>query len=104
MINILLNAIDAMPSGGILDTFTRQTLNRSGRQCIEIIFKDSGSGIDDFHLSKIFQPFYSTKEKGAGMGLAICERIIHNHGGEINVVSEPGKGSQFIISLPTKAS
>lgn len=104
MINILLNAIDAMPSGGSLDTFTRQALNRSGRQCIEIIFKDSGTGIDDFHLGKIFQPFYSTKEKGAGMGLAICERIIHNHGGEINVESEPGKGSQFIISLPTKAS
>ena len=104
IINILLNAIDAMPSGGVLDTITRHALNRTGKSCIEIIFKDSGSGIDPFHLSKIFQPFYSTKEKGAGMGLAICERIIHNHGGEIHVASEPGKGTQFTISLPTKES
>lgn len=102
MINILLNAVDAMPSGGILDTITRDVVNRTGRQNIEIIFRDSGCGIDDFHLSKIFQPFYSTKEKGAGMGLAICERIIHNHGGEINVLTESGKGTQFTISLPTK--
>ena len=104
MINILLNAIDAMPSGGVLDTITRHALNRFGRPCIEIIFKDNGSGIDPFNLIKIFQPFFSTKDKGAGMGLAICERIIHNHGGEIHVASEPGKGSQFTISLPTKVS
>ena len=104
MINILLNAIDAMPSGGVLDTITRHALNRFGRPCIEIIFKDTGCGIDPFNLIKIFQPFFSTKEKGAGMGLAICERIIHNHGGEIHVASEPGKGTQFTISLPTRES
>lgn len=100
MINILINAIDAMPSGGVLNTSTRQALNRGGKPCIEIIFKDTGHGIDEFHLNKIFQPFYSTKEKGAGMGLAICERIIHNHEGEINVLSQVGKGTQFTISLP----
>lgn len=104
LINILINAIDAMPSGGMLDTITRQAPNRTGKPCIEIIFKDTGIGIDEFHLSKIFQPFYSTKEKGAGMGLAICERIIHNHGGEIKVLTEMGKGTQFTISLPVKDS
>jgi signal transduction histidine kinase len=104
MINIIKNSIEAMPGGGALTIITRETQNRSGRKIVEVIFKDTGCGIDEFDLKKIFQPFYSTKEKGAGMGLAICERIIQNHGGEIKVESQIGKGAQFVVSLPSKVS
>ncbi len=104
LINIIKNAMEAMPGGGVLTILTRQAKNRSGQDMVEILVKDTGCGIDPYDLKKIFQPFYSTKEKGAGMGLAICERIAQNHGGEIKVESRAGKGALFLLTLPMKLS
>ena len=67
---------------------------------IEIVVQDTGNGIEKHELKKIFQPFYTNKIQGIGMGLAVCERIIQNHGGEIRVESEFGHGSEFTIVLP----
>ena len=65
-----------------------------------VVVSDTGVGIQTANLNKIFQPFFSTKEKGTGMGLAICRRIIDQHGGDIQVESESGKGTRFLIILP----
>lgn len=104
LINIIKNAMEAMPGGGVLTILTRRAKSRAGQDMVEILVKDTGCGIDPFDLKKIFQPFYSTKEKGAGMGLAICERIVQNHGGEIKVESRAGNGALFLLALPMKQS
>jgi len=67
---------------------------------VRFIIADSGEGIPEAEVSKIFQPFYSTKEKGTGMGLAICRRIVNNHGGDIFVDSELNVGTNFSVVLP----
>ncbi|MCK4338031.1 MAG: PAS domain S-box protein, partial [Candidatus Aminicenantes bacterium] len=96
-INIILNAIDAMPSGGEL----RVDLFQEKHQVI-IKIQDSGSGIKKQHLPHIFDPFFTTKGigKGTGLGLSISYAIIQEHQGQINVESEEGKGTLFIISIP----
>lgn len=102
IINIVVNALEAMPSGGELYIGTKSIHNQS-KLDIHIIIKDSGEGMDPTHIPKIFQPFFSTKEKGIGMGLAICDRIIQNHGGEIIVNTDPGAGTTFTLVLPEHA-
>jgi PAS domain S-box-containing protein len=78
-----------------------QAENETGsKPSIQITVSDTGIGIPSENLTKIFQPFFSTKEKGTGMGLAICRRIIDQHGGEIRVESEKGKGTHFTVILP----
>lgn len=104
MINIIINSIESMPAGGLLTVSTHQVQNRFGDHYIEIVVRDTGHGIKESDLKKIFQPFYSTKEKGSGMGLAICERIIQNHGGDIKVESKSGKGVKFTIALPVQVN
>lgn len=98
--NVFINAIEAMPDGGVFTVATRYINNRNNHPNFEIAIKDTGHGIEEHDLKKIFQPFYSNKLQGVGMGLAICERIIQNHGGEIKVESEYGHGAQFTIILP----
>ena len=91
------NAIDAMPEGGNL---TFRAYLRSNSVMIEI--EDTGVGIEADHLSKVFEPFYTTKEvgRGTGLGLAVCYGIITDHGGRLSVRSSPGKGTVFSILLP----
>jgi signal transduction histidine kinase len=97
LMNLLLNAIDAMPGGGTLTINTACSIdNRS----IKIEIADSGEGISEKEMNKIFQPFFTTKSKGTGMGLAITRRIIEEHGGSISVSSEYGRGTTFTIVLP----
>jgi two-component system NtrC family sensor kinase len=98
--NILLNAADAMASNG--GTLTIRTELKDGTA--EISFTDTGYGISKEHLSKLFAPFFTTKEtgKGTGLGLAISYGIIQSHNGEIDVESEVGKGSTFRIKLPVE--
>jgi two-component system NtrC family sensor kinase len=68
-----------------------------------ITVADTGLGMEEQELHKIFQPFYTAKKKtGLGLGLPICERIVKNHGGRIEVKSQPGKGTTFTIHLPTE--
>jgi PAS domain S-box-containing protein len=97
--NLTLNALDAMPGGGTLTFRTRLEERADGPRAAMIVL-DTGAGIPESDRTKIFQPFYSTKEKGTGMGLAICRRIITEHDGEIFVESEPDRGAAFTVSLP----
>jgi PAS domain S-box-containing protein len=97
--NLTLNALDAMPGGGTL-TFRTRLDDRTDRPRAALTVLDTGAGIPESDRTKIFQPFYSTKEKGTGMGLAICRRIVTEHDGEIFVESEPDRGAAFTVSLP----
>lgn len=94
--NIIINAIQAMENRGTVWL----TFNRIDDNWWEISIKDSGTGIRKEDLKNIFTPFFGTKPSGFGFGLAICEMIIDKHGGNINVYSEEGKGTDFIIRLP----
>lgn len=94
-INLIKNAIQAMPDGGLLKVQTEQS-----NQQIRILFTDTGIGMKQEELSHIFEPYYSTKEKGSGLGLVAVKRIVNNHGGTLQVESNPKKGSTFILRLP----
>ncbi|MHB8136929.1 MAG: ATP-binding protein [Smithellaceae bacterium] len=98
LINISLNAIEAMPQGGIL-TFKTTTKETSSGTAVGITIRDTGSGISGDNIKNIFKPFYTTKERGVGLGLAICQRIIREHNGSIQVKSIAGQGSIFFIRL-----
>ena len=99
--NILSNAIDAVDDKGIITIITSKS-NGS----IRISISDTGEGIPEDIQSKIFEPFFTTKEvgQGTGLGLSICHSIIEKHSGSIEVKSEVGKGSEFLIVLPVKQS
>jgi len=106
--NIVLNADQAMPLGGTIRITAKNVREpkkelpqvlREGKY-VEISVKDSGIGISQQYLQKIFEPYFTTKEKGSGLGLATSYSIIRNHGGVINVNSKVGKGSTFYIYLP----
>jgi len=101
-LNLGINALQAMPQGGKL---TISTQGRSPRRLgagsfVEIRFQDTGVGIAREHLKNLFIPFYTTKEKGTGLGLPISQRIVTQHGGVIEVRSEPGRGTTFLVFLP----
>jgi C4-dicarboxylate-specific signal transduction histidine kinase len=95
IVNIILNAADAMPDGGRL---TIQS--RAQDKNIVLTFEDTGVGIPKQNLTRIFDPFYTTKEKGTGLGLAVSQNIIEKLGGSLAVKSESDKGSIFEITLP----
>lgn len=117
-LNLAINAVEAMPQGGKLTIclkkksylgsgihqFIREiegdyTFTTSPEEvCVE--FSDTGCGISPEGKKKIFRPFYTTKSKGYGLGLAIAQQIIQSHGGRIKVKSKPGKGTTFILNLP----
>lgn len=97
LLNVMLNGIQAMPSSGTLSI--KSYFDESQRNII-INIKDSGEGISKGNLSKIFQPYFSTKDKGSGLGLSIAYRIISDHKGKIEVGSEVGKGTTVTIKLP----
>jgi two-component system NtrC family sensor kinase len=97
--SIIKNAVDAQPEKGII-----KIQNVLKEQDIELAFTDSGRGIPEDILPRIFSPLVTTKAKGMGMGLAICKRIVEAHGGKIAVESAVNKGTTITISLPTKLS
>jgi len=109
--NMVLNADQAMPLGGVVRISARNLPASCGdilpslmkRDCVEITIQDSGVGIPGQYLGRIFDPYFTTKEKGNGLGLATSYSIIRNHDGLIDVRSEMGKGSTFIIFLPASA-
>ncbi len=94
-INLIKNAIDAMPNGGKL-TVTSEKVNDK----VKIAFADTGLGISEENLKKLFGPLFTTKAKGMGLGLAICKRIVEAHGGRISVESVVDKGTTFTITIP----
>jgi signal transduction histidine kinase len=97
-INILINAIQAMPSGGKLQIDTGLCKERLDH--VFISFRDTGVGIDEEDLPKIFDPFFTKKSTGTGLGLSVSYKIIEGHKGKITVSSEKEKGTTFVIELP----
>jgi signal transduction histidine kinase len=97
MINLLENAVQSDPENHPVIV---KTITEADSFCLKII--DQGEGIPQENLSKIFEPYYSGKEKGTGLGLAITRLIVEEHGGTIKVESFPGKGSTFSLCFPLK--
>src|SRR3990170_3258469 len=96
-INVILNSIQAMPKGGSL---TIKARTNQGDGNLDIIFTDTGSGIDIQDMDKIFDPYFTTKDVGIGLGLALTKKIINEHKGEIFIYSRPGVGTNLTIRLP----
>jgi signal transduction histidine kinase len=99
-LNIILNAIEAMPNGGDLKIVCRMVGQQD--KWLTIAFTDTGVGITPSNLGKIFEPFYTTKPNGTGLGLGISHNIITNHGGRLTVESVLGSGSTFTVWLPVR--
>jgi signal transduction histidine kinase/DNA-binding response OmpR family regulator len=95
-INLILNAMDAMPDGGILNIKTRPV-----RDGVEITFQDQGKGIPEEKQANIFEPFFSTKDGGTGLGLTVSYNIITAHGGTLELITDYEPGACFCIFLPT---
>lgn len=96
--NMILNAFQATPEGGKVVIKTSKH-----DDSVKITFKDTGVGIEEENLPKLFTPLFSTKAKGVGLGLAICKQIVEDHGGDITAKSKGGKGSAFTVKLPIRA-
>ena len=114
VLNLFINAIDAMTDGGALrisatvkeinpleDKEGRAEISKQDFRYVVIEVKDSGAGIDAGNMQKIFNPFFTTKANGLGLGLSICSRLIEENKGKIDVVSHKGPGTTFILALPT---
>ena len=98
-LNLIHNALQAMPDGGTLTVTTRV----SGRS-IAITFSDTGKGIPTADLPKIFQPFFTTKHRGSGLGLSIVRKISEAHGGSVEIRTDPGKGTSATVIIPNDGS
>jgi two-component system, NtrC family, sensor histidine kinase PilS len=96
--NLLRNAAEAMPEGG--EVGVSVTVDGGG---VELSVSDSGQGIAPEDQERIFEPFYTTKERGSGLGLATVHRIVHEHGGQVSIQSAPGKGTRVTVRLPLAA-
>jgi signal transduction histidine kinase len=94
--NISANAIQAMPDGGQLSVETGMVSPKE----VYVSITDTGPGIEKDHLSELFEPLFTTKARGIGLGLSVAQTLVHRHGGVIEVESTPGHGSTFTIRLP----
>ncbi|MBW1773571.1 MAG: GHKL domain-containing protein [Deltaproteobacteria bacterium] len=94
-LNIFINAMQAMDGGGTIDVRVEEQ-----RGSYRVEFQDSGHGIDEENLKKIFNPFFTTKDKGSGLGLSIVRKIIESHGGNIAIESAEGQGTSVVVTLP----
>jgi len=99
-LNLILNAIQAMPTGGMLKISSRRISGSKGIHWAEIRMIDTGCGITKANLSKIFDPFYTTRKQGTGLGLTIVHNITKMHGGNIEVTSCEREGTECIVTLP----
>jgi signal transduction histidine kinase len=97
--NLIRNAVDVMPEGGRL-AISAESFDEEGIRWVRLTVADSGPGVPAEQIYRIFEPFFSTKVRGIGLGLAICRAIVDNHGGKLRVVSEPGAGSRFSLTVP----
>ncbi len=106
-LNLMLNALDAMPNGGKLTVSAHEVRERGDGEVTHVVVavKDTGKGIPDSLRQRIFQPFFTTKEegRGTGLGLSICHGLIQSHGGELDVESRLNEGSRFTVRLPVQS-
>ena len=101
LMNVIINAIQAIPKKGEIKIKTEKTLLK-GEPAIKLIVEDSGIGIPEKDFTQIFDPFFSTKDEGSGLGLSIVYKLVEAHQGEIKVESKEGEGTKFVIFLPQK--
>jgi signal transduction histidine kinase len=99
-LNILLNAIEATPEKGEITVRTQLFMKPGGEPYVQIEFTDTGCGIPSEQMEEIFNPFFTTKKTGSGLGLSISNQIVRDHRGYIDVESQLNKGSSFFINLP----
>jgi len=98
LLNLLNNARDAVLDGGEITIRTEPDPSRAGG--VRLVVRDTGIGIAEDQIGRIFEPFYTTKPNGTGLGLAICYGIVREHDGFIGVESQPGQGTTFVLCLP----
>jgi signal transduction histidine kinase len=105
--NLVLNACDACEPTGVVAgarrgeiTISLRALANGAAPAVEVAIRDTGAGIPPEQLDRIFEPYFTTKAKGTGLGLALVRQTIHDHGGSISVASEPGRGTTFTVTLP----
>lgn len=96
LVNLALNALDVMPRGGILEI----ELRPQGEPFAELVVLDTGPGIAPRHLARLYEPFFTSKETGLGLGLAVSQRIARDHGGSLRAINRPEGGACFILRLP----
>jgi two-component system NtrC family sensor kinase len=100
-LNLVNNALDAMPAGGLLSVRTRKLLTQGRDKVVEVDIVDTGQGIPEDQLARVFEPFFSTKgDGGTGLGLPISLGVIEEHGGNIAIDSEVGVGTTFRVRIP----
>jgi two-component system sensor histidine kinase HydH len=112
LINLVQNAIDVSPQGSAVDIELRLGCSREPfaaepdgeLDSLVVSIDDKGEGIAEEDRDKIFEPFYTTKARGTGLGLYVCHHIVEGHGGQIVVNSQPGQGSRFLLFLPVGRS
>jgi signal transduction histidine kinase len=103
--NIILNAVQAMPQGGQLVVKTSEVSEKLPKsEWVAVSFTDTGVGISEESLGKLFEPLFTTKAKGVGLGLAVTKALVEGHGGTIEVKSEVGVGTTFTVRLPISSS
>jgi len=103
LLNLLLNAIEAMPQGGTLKIQSNIETNPDNKdKFFQIVIQDTGQGIPESDIPHLFEPFFTTKKEGTGLGLSIVNSLVQKHHGQIEVESELGRGSSFILTLPMR--
>lgn len=104
LLNLILNALQAMKEGGDMEILARSVNQRDRGQCVQLIVRDHGEGIPEKIQEQLFDPFFTTKDpgEGIGLGLTICHQIMEEHGGEIEIKSQTGVGTEAILTLPVK--
>ena len=102
LLNLLLNAEQSMPQGGTIVVLAIPEKTDAGKPCVSLSLIDSGQGMSAETLTKVFQPFFSTKSSGSGLGLPTTRKIVEAHGGTIEAESAAGCGTKFTIRLPVR--
>jgi len=101
--NLILNAVEAMPNGGNLKIHS-QFAERNGESVLNLFISDNGSGISEENLGRVGEPFFTTKARGTGLGIPICKKIIEAHGGVLTVKSKLNKGTTVEVTLPARSN